>query len=90
MAYTATPEIVDVIHEARREITMSVEIDDGAGDVRTVTGTGKAKTQAEGKHLMDGIIAKYHNARAREAVVVAVKEEMEGDAKTYLEAELNG
>ncbi len=90
MAITCTPTITRVINEARREIVLSVEIDDGDGDVRTVTGTGKAKTQAEGKQLMDGIVEKYRRELAHEAMVEVVKGEMEADAKTYLEAQLNG
>ena len=90
MAITCTPTITRVINEARREVVMSVEIDDGAGDIRTVAGTGKAKTQAEGKHLMDAIVTKYRQELVHEAMVATVKQEMESDAKTYLEAELNG
>ncbi len=90
MAYTATPEITKLINKARREIAMSVEIDDGAGDVRTVTGTGKALTQAEGKHLMDSILDRYADERSHEADFATVKADMEADAKTYLESELNG
>lgn len=87
---TCTPEITRLINASRVEITMSVEIDDGEGDTRTITGTGKAKTQEEGKHLMDGIIEKYRQELVYEAMVVTVKQEMEADAKTYLEAQLNG
>ena len=89
MAITCTPIITRVIHEARREIVMSVEIDDGAGDIRTVSCTGKAKTQAESKQFMDSIVHKYQCQRAHEAMVEVVKEEMETDAKTYLETALN-
>ncbi len=90
MAITCTPTITRVKNEARREIVMSVVIDDGDGDVRTVTGTGKAKTQAEGKQLMDAIVTKYRQELAYETTIETVKEEMEDDAKTYLEAQLNG
>ncbi len=90
MAITCTPTITRVINEARREVVMSVEIDDGNGDVRTISDTGKAKTPAEGKQLMDAIVAEYRQGLAHEAMVVTVKEEMEADAKTYLEQQLNG
>ena len=89
MVIIVTPTITRVINEARREVVMSVEIDDGAGDVRTITGIGKAKTQAESKVLMDEILRKYQRERAREDTLVTVKNEMEADAKTYLEAQLN-
>ena len=69
---------------------MSVEIDDGEGDVRTISCTGKAKTEAEGKRLMDSIVHKYQCQRAHEAMVEVVKQEMETDAKLYLETALNG
>ena len=90
MAITCTPIITRVINESRREITMSVEFDDGEGDVRTIASTGKAKTQDEGKRLMDTIIDQYETAIAHEVVVATVKAEMETDAKTYLEGQLNG
>lgn len=90
MVITCTPTIIRVINEVRREIVMSVEIDDGNGDVRTIVNTGKAKTQAEGKLLMDTIVHKYQGELAHEAMVVFIKQEMESDAKAYLEEQLNG
>ncbi len=90
MAITCTPTITRVINEARREIVMSVEIDDGAGNVRTIIGTGKAKEQAEGKQLMDSILRRYAAQKSHEKVVATVKSEMETNAKDYLEAQLNG
>lgn len=90
MAITCTPTITRVINEARREIVMSVEIDDGAGDVHIVSVIGKAKTQAEGKQFMDSILEKYRQELAYETLVETVRQEMESDAKVYLEAQLNG
>ncbi len=90
MAIEATPTITRVINEARREVVMSVVIDDGEGDVRTITGKGKAKTEAEGKRLLDGIVDRNKAEIAHEAVVATVKNEMETDAKTYLDIQLNG
>lgn len=91
MAITATPLITKVINEDRREIVMSVEISDdtGGGDVRTLSGTGKAKTDAEGKRLMDSIVTRYKAERAHEAAVATIKTEMETEAKIYLEEQLN-
>ena len=90
MAKTSKPTITRVINEARREVVMSVVIDDGEGDVRTITGKGKAKTEAEGKRLLDGIVDRYKAEIAHEAVVATMKNEMEADAKTYLDEQLNG
>lgn len=92
MAITCTPTITKVINEARREIVMSVEIDDGndPADIRTITNIGKAKTAAEGKQLMDAIITEYQRQLTYESMVETVKEEMEANAKTYLETQLNG
>jgi len=90
MAYTVTATIANVINEARQEVVMSVQFDDGLGDIRTLTSKGKTKTQAEGKQLLDGILARYQEQVAREARVASVIATLESDAKTYLETELNG
>jgi hypothetical protein len=90
MAITATPSVLRLINKERMEIVMSVEIDDGDGDVRTLTETGKAKDKTERERLMDGIVARYNNERAKESDLVVVKGEMETDAKAYLEDQLNG
>jgi len=88
---TVTPTIIRVINESRREVVMAVEFsDDVSSDVRTVTGTGKTKTQAEGKGLLDNVKDRYLAELAHEALVIPIKAVLEADAKTYLEAELNG
>jgi len=69
---------------------MSCMIEDDMGDSRIISSTGKALTQAEGRHLMDSIIKKYLASREHEAVIATIKVEMEADAKAYLEAQLNG
>lgn len=90
MAITCTPTVTRLINKARREIVMSVEIDDGDGDVRTVSGTGKTLTDEQSKALLDAIVKEYQRQRAHETTVTTVKQEMESDAKTYLEGQLNG
>ncbi len=86
-----TPTITKVINESRREVTMScLIVDDVTADSRTIVVTGKVKTAAEKKATMDRAVQIYRDELVYEALIAPIISALESDAKTYLEAELNG
>lgn len=89
MAYTVTPTVKRLINKARQEIVLSCEIDDGEGDVRTISQAGKALTQEQREQNMDRIIRTYLQQRAHEDDLATVKAAIEEDARVYLTDQLN-